>query len=281
MRFVLFLTILLTSVLCHVVTGTAETAPDYVVGFEDRESLDAYNNGDSKRLNDFFNRWELQSTEISQAEFELYPMEVKRVYELFEAFYCDHKNRMEKEKVPIMAAQAKSQNKGRESSQPKAAEKQEYLVIQNEIRFVVLSNDEYESCKMSIGFTYPGVCELRNFRPRISSRMGRKVLYLDKTYDRALNYFFNETNGDSLTCRSYDEKKEMFLSEKMSLYHHHWGRGYHYISFPQVHIVIFNSDMDKAYIPNYRDRWYGGGSLECQRQNGTWKMGKIEGGWRE
>jgi hypothetical protein len=113
--------------------------------------------------------------------------------------------------------------------------------------------------------------------------MGRKVLYLDKTHERALTYFFSEIDGDSYTRRDYDEHKEMFLSEKMQLHHYHWGRGYHYISFPQVYIVIFNSDMDKAYIPMYRDRWNGGGSVEYQRQDGAWKMSGrgIRSSWIE
>jgi len=239
-----------------------------------------HKNGDAQRLNSFFQRWELQSREISKPELKICPRQVRTLYEIFEVFYCDHRNQIEKRMAASMAAQAKSQGKGRESSQPKPADKQEYLVIQNEIRLVVLAKDEYESRRKSVGYAHPGMCELRNFRPRISSRMGRKVLYLDKTHNRALNYFFNGTDGDSATCPDYNKSKEAFLAEKMLLHHYHWGRGYHYISFPQVHIVALNSDMDKAYIM-YRDRWNGGGSLECQRRDGTWKMGKRHSVWRE
>lgn len=267
----------------YTATGLAGTATTYVIGFEDREIVDAFRKGDAERLNRFFHRWELQSGEISGAELELSGKEVKTIYELFEVFYCEHISRLEKQMAEQQAAQAKSQSKSRESSQSKAAERQEYLVIQNDIRFVVLDNNDYESRKRKIEFVGSGILELRNFRPRISSKTGRKVLYLDKTYERALNYFFNETDGDSFTCWDFDEHKEMFLSEKMLLYHRHWGRGYHYISFPQVYIVIFNSAMDKAYIPMYRDQWNGGGSVEYQKQDGAWKMAGrgIRSSWIE
>jgi len=280
MKFTIFLAALLTALFCWVAPSRAGTTPAYVIGLEDREILEAYKNGDTQRLNSFFHRWELQSWEISEAELELYPREVKTVYEMFEVFYAEHRKQIEKKMAAQQTAQAKSQSKGRESSRPKAAEKQEYLVIQNEIRLVVLANDAYESRKRSLGFAYPGMWELRNFRPRISSRMGRKVIYLDKSHNRALNYFFNETDGDSDTCRDYDKNKEAFLTEKILLHHRHWQRGYHYVSFPQVYMVVLNSDLDKAYI-RYRDRWNEGGSLECQKRESTWKIGKIDGMWIE
>jgi hypothetical protein len=267
---------MLMAVFCCAATDSTETTRAYVIGFEDREILDAYKDSDVQQLNSFFQRWQLQSGEISEAELKVCPRHIRTLYEIFEAFYCDYRNQIEKR----AAAEAESQDKGRESSQPKPAEKQEYLVIQNEIRLVVLAKDEYESRRKSVGYAHPGMCELRNFRPQISSAMGRKVLYLDKTHNRALNYFFNETNGDSVTVRDYDRGKEAFLAEKILLHHYHWGRGYHYISFPQVYIVALNSDMDKAYIV-YRDRWNGGGSLECQRRDGTWEMGKRHSVWRE
>jgi hypothetical protein len=123
---------------------------------------------------------------------------------------------------------------------------------------------------------------LGNFRPRISCGAGRKVLYLDKTHERALNYFFNETNGDSSRCREHDKKKEMFLSEKLLLHHGHWGRYYHYITFPQVYTVALNSDLDKAYV-YFRDEWNGGGFGEYQRQGGTWRSADrwMKGRWQE
>jgi hypothetical protein len=263
------------------VQSATTTTPAYIVGFEDKEILDAYKNGDAELLIRFFHRWQLQSCEISKTEFELCPRPVKTIYELFEAFYCEHRDRLEKERVAQRVAQEKTQNKDRESSQPMVTPKQEYLVIQNEIRFVVLDNNEYEKRKRKIDFASQDMFELRNFRPRILSRMERKVLYLDKTHERVLNYFFNETNGDSSTCRIYDEHKEAFLADKMLLHHWHWGRDYHYISFPRIYTVIFNSNLDKAYI-QCRDHWYGGSSWEYQSQEGRWKVeGGIRGVWRE
>jgi len=140
----------------------------YIPTIGDSLFLDAYYKGNESVLDSFFVQWEQDSRSIDTNEFNNLNDTIKSIYRLFKDFY----------------------------QLDTLYDKYQYIILQNEVDYIILDEKIYNELKMNFGTidydVYP--MKYKDFRPAIRGReIG--ILYFNDIYFHRLNYFLNEENG--------------------------------------------------------------------------------------
>lgn len=154
------------------------------------------------------------------------------------------------------------------------------VVIQNEIKYDVVSEQEYQRLvyNSSEGYPYDTAYEfykpartLLNFRPQVS--LGNvKCVYLTTEYKQALNDFLGlgSFNGDIIHNDTIF-KRYNFISATLPIVYGHWGGYWHLETFPIIERILFAPDFEHAAV----DFRYGLEETMLQyrivKKNGHWQ----------
>ncbi|WP_432664086.1 hypothetical protein R9X47_26590 [Wukongibacter baidiensis] len=239
--------------------------------------VEAYNSGDDEKLDDFFKNWNEQSQKMMQIT---YSNDVEKdVYEIFKVLY---------QPFDIEALS------GEESSE-KLNKSAKYVVLQNKIEYVIdRDNDFFTNEDSGKGWTHmydtsseeflkhigiknikkDNIKQIHPFRPDVNIDK-KKVLYLTKDYNNAINYFLGKYKAPMLEGQEIKYEK---LQEYIPVLCGHWI-GWHLDTHPSVRRVLFNKDMNKAKA-EYRVG-YEGAIAELEKEDGVWKIIKTEHDWIE
>ncbi len=227
----------------------------YVVKSEDVLLRSAYTSQSQHQLNSFCDAWnKVYAQEANQPNYN--SDWDKEIYQLFYDFYKPSREYLESE----------------------------YLVLQNEIVYIVVDSSRYGVGAAS-EYSALDFNEIAPFWPQVRDT-GQNVLYLTDRYKEVLNFYISEYSGLESFYNSewqsweYVWDKVGFLESKFALYHNHWVPSFHYYSFPHVSMVIMNEDEPKAIL-FYRDSWSTGGTAEYEKTGTEWKYTRTFYGWME
>ncbi len=158
--------------------------------------------------------------------------------------------------------------------------KNNYIVIQNEIKYDVVSDGLYQRLIYNSSEGYPNdtayefykpAHKLLNFRPQLSFD-SVKCLYLTAEYKQAINDFLGlgTFKGDILNNDTILNRYN-FLSPALPIFYGHWGGYWHIETFPIIERIIFDSDFEHAAV----DFRYGLEETMLQ-----YRITKIQGHWQ-
>lgn len=142
-----------------------------------------------------------------------------------------------------------------------------YAVVQNYVFYnYSYENENYEE-RDSIG----------DFRPEINLD-GKAILYLVPNYNIAINTFLGiefdplGTGGiiDPATPTGESQKRLEFLWKYLAIIPGHWGWYYHIETHPEVSMICFNEEADKARA--YFRIGYMFGEAEFEKYHNVWEM---------
>lgn len=213
---------------------------------EGRQLRFAYKHKDTTFLTPFFVHWQNDSQPISNSEFEKLSDVEKAVYEIFQEFYKQGQN----------------------------LHQSEYLVVQNEINYKIVSDSVDLD---TIDAFYAGDLEyilsgsISDFKPNIQVS-NKKIVFLFNNYLKALESLFEQGRGGW--------SKRAFLLPKIRVEPGHWGGYYHYVTFPEVHVIVFNESLSEARI-NYRATWHTGYYTIYEKGDSGWTRVEDVFNWIE
>ncbi len=167
-------------------------------------------------------------------------------------------------------------------------EKAEYLVLQNEIEYLVIDTVKNENI-WNNGHSYNDTTidriRIENFLPFIEG-IDKNIVYLNQKYTEVLNFYINENNGYELEydyeimTQELNSRKVDFLESKIVLSHHHWIPAFHYYSYPRIFEIIFDDNLSMAKV-YYRDSWCTGGTAEYANSKSGWRIIRQISSWIE
>lgn len=216
----------------------------YLATQTDRELLKYFEENSQDSLKQFFNNWENELRPYSRSKIEGLNDTLKAIYAVFNIFY---------------------------TTKP-AYFGFKYIILQNSISYAVIRDiavfEKYTMERRQKDTITPDT--LTDFRP-YKGKAFNQILYLNDKYKSALNYFFNEENGNYNCIQNFDkeltEKKRTFLSSYISLPADHRCKMYY--SFPYIEKIIFNSDLSGAKI-FFRNSVSSGGGKVYSIIDGKW-----------
>jgi hypothetical protein len=132
-----------------------------------------------------------------------------------------------------------------------------FIVIQNEIKYAVISKKDYKQLVYNSTDIYPNDTAyefyrntkiLPNFRPPVKS-ISEKYLFLTKEYKQAINDFLHlgTFQGDIILNNTIFNRYK-FLSPTLPIVYGHWGGYWHIETFPIIERVLFESGFKHASV---------------------------------
>ncbi len=233
---------------------------DYILKDEDVLLRKAFLLNSQELLNSFFTGWESELSAVTEEQFNSLDYIQKQVYLLYNNFY----------------------------GLQYGYEEAEYLVLQNEIEYIVIDTAKYEKIwnyGVSYGDTAIERIRIENFLPFIEGTDKKKV-YLNQKYTEILNFYINENNSYNYEydyekiSQEQNLRKTDFLKNKVVLSHHHWVAAYHYYSYPRIFVIVFEKNLLWAKI-YYRDSWCTGGTAEYANSKSGWRKTRQLSSWIE
>jgi hypothetical protein len=154
----------------------------------------------------------------------------------------------------------------------------EYIVVQGDIEYRIYADSLFEQFTKDnfASNKIPSLCagEINNFVPSIHY-FDKKVVYCTRKYSLIFDAFFSCRFGSSKAASSkmvwdLSMAKRCCLMPQVEFSTHHWEHSkWHYITFPEIFSINFNSSMDRAKV-DFRSSWNSGGSAIYQKENGRW-----------
>ena len=153
--------------------------------------------------------------------------------------------------------------------------KNNYVIVQNQIQYSVISFDSIDDIDINTIKTDT----INNFRPPVNVDSG-KVLYLTQEYYEALlKYLYGDSDN-------YDAReKQIMYYEKISpfitLHRSHWGGYRCIVTYPYITLILFDNTLTKAKI--YFNVWFDKAETLMEKADGKWaiKESKVVSSWIE
>jgi hypothetical protein len=227
-------------------------------------------------LQAFCRDWVERSHPVAEATLHRKPEFERAIYALFPAFFVPH------------ALKSHS----------------DYIVIQDKIVVRLVEGDlaaDYCGANKAdmegMAWSRPYISQLtiHDFRPRLKID-GKKVLYLDERHlDAMLRFltgrdeslvdaYWHEPNGYWESRQSGvnkgPEERRVYLEKYLPVAPGHWEVGWHFVSFPQIDLLLIDSKLETVIIL-YRGGFSGGGDALMQRVKGEWRVIHMEVSWQE
>ncbi len=220
----------------------------------------AYEKNSLSELKNILNYWNLEN--LSRKNFSKAHAIEKDIYEIYKEFY-----------TPFDLDRIGNSEWGNS--------------IYNGVEYVIVQNYLYYDFNLdSEEYHYELIDTLWNFRPELD--FGHvKVLYLSDNYAQALNEFLGTdhtplgTGGIMNPAQPAEEsyERQQFLNKVLLIVHGHWGGYWHLETHPEVYMIRFNEDLNKARI--FFRLIYEGGEAEFSKKNGKWTMLSSQLTWIE
>jgi hypothetical protein len=151
------------------------------------------------------------------------------------------------------------------------------IVIQNSINYTIKSpRDKVDTFYV-----------IQDFRPKLKKRRNARVLFLTPNYDSCITRFLDDkhlpfgTGNIMNPALGYGEtrQRQIFLNNRLSIIHGHWGGYWHIPTQPEISYIEFNLDFSIAIV--YFRYGYEGGESRFERKKDKWKMTRSEITWIE
>jgi len=155
--------------------------------------------------------------------------------------------------------------------------KNKCIVFQTDVDYLVLPLEKFKKVN---AYVYFKPHTLHNFRPQLISD-SVKYLYLTKEYQTAILKFLKNKNTDieNLNDLKNDSfvneinKREDFLFHLLNIQRGHW-KGWHIPTFPSIEKIIFDINLQNAFINVRIDYGQTIENYKLVKENGHWKDGK-------
>jgi hypothetical protein len=164
--------------------------------------------------------------------------------------------------------------------------KNEFIIIQKDIDYAVVSSKEYQSfIKAALkGYPYDTVYEyyktkrLNIFRPKLSID-SVKYLYLTKEYEKALTDFLGTEHhelgeGDIMNTaypKNETANRYHFLCPILPIVYGHWGGYWHIETFPIIYKIVFDDFFKHAFVDFRSSVGQTVIQYELIKKDGKWK----------
>ena len=273
----------------------------------------AYKEKSGKKLTDFFDIWQKETSVVSENELSKQNDTLKQAYKVFTAFYnpseigklggSEWGNDIYKA-VSYLIAQDKIKIYFKDKIFYTEQEIDDYVVteikraIKNDStrqHFLERKDDKLSKIVLENFSPMNGfsddiderlVDSIKDFRPNLTCK-NKVVLYLTPKYDTILNAFLGNTflplgSGSIMTparATIESEKRKIFLEKKIKIWYGHWGGYWQLLSYPQVYSIAFDREMKYAKV-NFR-MVYEGGEAILKNSNTKWIILSAKRTWIE
>lgn len=233
----------------------------------------AYQEKSVAKLDLFFERWHLETVQITVSELNSMKPVEKEIYKIHRTiFRPNDENMFGSTNGPSISIKGKK-----------------IIIVQHRFRYII---DDSLRSMMYHGYHcdfHPENCsieEIKNFRPKVDIP-NYSVVYHSEKYEEILDNFlgweFSDFGEGSIMNPSHPRgestKRHHFLELVVRVLPGHWGGYWHFETQPLIQYITINSEMTRALV-DYRAGW-GGRGIEVYREGEEWIIGKTRYGWIE